>query len=264
MSDVIGPIPPVNEADHSTAETRPKEEEHRASALRGLARLSLGATVIAVEAATDWLRQLDQEKSQAPPKKRDAESVLIPAEEWETTLGHEMDRPPRYVLVGMTLAAQSRLGSMATSLRGGADALGSAFQAVTSPLRTSRFLSPARGGFEDLVEQGQSRVTRWREMGRAEEVRGRLMAQNALDQLIDDTADAVTGDPRFEALIQKVIAEQSMGMATEAMEEVRERTITGDILVERPVRALLRRRRRESLPAPTELIKNLPKPIKRG
>jgi len=190
--------------------------------------------------------------------------VLIPAEEWETTLKRELDQPPHHLLVGMTLAAQSRLSRAVTTLRGGADALGSAFEAVTSPLRTSRVLSPARGGFEDLVEQGQSRVTRWREMGRAEEARGRVLAQNALDQLIDVTADAVTGDPRFEALIQRVIAEQSMGMVDEAIEEVRERTITGDILVERPVRALLRRRPRESLPASTEVIKNLPKPGAKG
>lgn len=264
MSDVIGPIPPVDDAVDPVVETQPEEEEYRGSALRGLARLSLGTAVMAVEAATDWLRQLDQEPVQARPKPRDAESVLIPAEEWETTLGHEMGQPPRYLLVGMTLAARSRLGQAVTNLRRGADTLGSAFEAVTGPLRTSRVLSPARGGFEDLVERGQSRVTRWREMGRAEEARGRVLAQNALDQLIDDTADAVTGDPRFEALIQKVIAEQSMGLAAEAIEEVRERTITGDILVERPVRALLRRRSRESLPASTEIVKNLPKPIKRG
>ncbi len=263
MSDVIGPIPPADEADAPTVEAQPKEKEHR-GALRGLARLSLGATVMAVEAATDWLRQLDQGPVQAPPEQRDADSVLIPAEEWETTLKHELDQPPRYLLVGMTLATQARLSQAVTTLRRGADTLGSAFEVVTSPLRTSRILSPARGGFEDLVEQGQSRVTRWREMGRAEEARGRMLAQNALDQLIDDTADAVTGDPRFEALIQKVIAEQSMGLAAEAMEEVRERTITGDILLERPVRALLRRPPRESLPASTEVIKTLPKPIKRG
>jgi hypothetical protein len=254
----------VDEADHHTVETQPKEAEQSGSALRGLARLSLGTAVVAVEAATDWLRQLDQESIQVPPEQRDADSVLIPAEEWETTLGHEMAQPPRHLLVGMTLATQARLGRIATSLRGGADALGSAFEAVSSPLRTSRVLSPARGGFEDLVERGQSRVTRWREMGRAEEARGRVLAQNALDQLIDDSAEAVTGDPRFEALIQKVLAEQSMGMAAEAIDEVRERTITGDILVERPVRALLRRPPRKSVPASTEVIKNLPKPIKRG
>jgi hypothetical protein len=36
------------------------------------------------------------------------------------------------------------------------------------------------------------------------------------------------------------------------------------MLLERPVRSILRRRPRESLPVPTEMIRNLPKPSAKG
>ena len=69
----------------------------------------------------------------------------------------------------------------------------------------------------------------------------------------------VSSDPRTQKIVQEIIQQQSLGMADEAIEEVRERTVTGDMLLERPVRSLLRRSPRESLPAPIELIRNLPK-----
>ena len=128
-----------------------------------------------------------------------------------------------------------------------------------SPVLGSRALSPARGPFESLVERGQAQVIHWRDLGRAEEARGRALVQNTAEQLIDTSVNTVSSDPRTQKIVQEIIQQQSLGMIDEAIEEVRERTVTGDMLIERPVRSLLRRRPRESLPVPIELIRNLPK-----
>ncbi len=133
-----------------------------------------------------------------------------------------------------------------------------------NPVLSSRALSPVRGPFESLVERGQAQVDYWRELGRAEEARSRALAQDAAEQLIDTSVDTVSSDPRVQKIVQEIIQQQSMGMVDEAVEEVRERTITGDMLLERPVRLILRRRPRESLPPPTEIIKNLPRPSAKG
>jgi hypothetical protein len=50
--------------------------------------------------------------------------------------------------------------------------------------------------------------------------------------------------------LQNLITEQSMSLAAESMDSVRERTVTSDAIAERFVRALLRRPPRRTL-APT-------------
>jgi hypothetical protein len=133
-----------------------------------------------------------------------------------------------------------------------------------SPVLGSRVFSPVRVPFESLVERGQAQVNYWRELGRAEEAFSRALAQDTAEQLIDTTVDTVGSDPRIQGIVLDIIQQQGMGIADEAVEEVRERTVSGDMLLERPVRSVLRRRPRESLPAPTEMIRNLPKPSAKG
>ena len=74
----------------------------------------------------------------------------------------------------------------------------------------------------------------------------------------------MSSDPRTQKIVQEIIQQQSLGMADEAIEEMRERTVTGDFLLERPVRSILRRRPRESVPASTEIKRNLPKVSVKG
>jgi len=133
-----------------------------------------------------------------------------------------------------------------------------------NPVLSSRALSPVRGPFESLVERGQAQVNHWQKLGRAEEARSRALTRDATEQLIDTSVNTVSSDPRVQEIVQEIIQQQSLGMLDEAVEEVRERTITGDMLLERPVRAILRRRPRESLSPPTEIRKNLPRLSAKG
>jgi hypothetical protein len=242
-----------------TVEVGTEEEPPRGGRLGTLARLSLGTALLAVEALSTGLQQVELESAQTAPEERPIESVLIPAEEWDTALRHDLKSPPRQVLLGFALDTQSRLSRTARGiLRQGDRVVGTVDRAL-NPVLSSRALSPVRGPFERLVERGQAQVNHWRQLGRAEEARSRALAQGAAEQLIDTTADTVSSDPRTQKIVQVIIQQQSLGMVDEAIEEVRERTVTGDMLLERPVRSILRRRPRESLPASPELIKNLTK-----
>jgi hypothetical protein len=235
----------VIETQDQTSEERTTEEKPQDGRLRTLARLSLGATLLAVEALSTGLQQVEeQEAAPTAAEERPIESVLIPAEEWDTALRHELESPPRQVALGFALDTQSRLSRTARAI--------------------CRALSPARGPFESLVERGQAQVKHWRDLGRAEEARSRALVQDATEQLIDTSVDTVSSDPRTQKIVQEIIQQQSLGMADEAIEEVRERTVSGDMLLERPVRSILRRRQRESVPASTELIRNLPKASVKG
>jgi hypothetical protein len=266
MSDASESVLTVIETQDQTSEERTTEEKPQDGRLRTLARLSLGATLLAVEAlSTTGLQQVEeQEAAPTAAEERPIESVLIPAEEWDTALRHELESPPRQVALGFALDTQSRLSRTARAiLRRGDQVTGGVGHAL-SPVLSSRALSPARGPFESLVERGQAQVKHWRDLGRAEEARSRALVQDATEQLIDTSVDTVSSDPRTQKIVQEIIQQQSLGMADEAIEEVRERTVSGDMLLERPVRSILRRRQRESVPASTELIRNLPKASVKG
>lgn len=73
-----------------------------------------------------------------------------------------------------------------------------------------------------------------------------------LDYLHDENPEAV----------QELIQGQSLGLAGEVMDQMRERTVTADSLVEATVRAILRRTPREQMPEPSEAVKQQAVPIK--
>jgi len=264
MSDASESVLRVIEPQDQTSEVRINEQKPRGGRLRALARLSLGATLLAVETLSTQLQQLEQEATHMQPEERPIESVLIPADEWEMTLKHEMESPPRHVVLGFVLDTQSRISRTAGAILRQGDRVVRTVNRAFNPVLSSRALSPVRGPFESLVERGQAQVDHWRELGRTEEARSLALAQNATEQLVDTSMDMVSHDPRVQIFVQGFIQQQSLGMIDEAIEEVRERTITGDMLLERPVRSILRRPPRESLPPPTEIKKNLPRPSVKG
>lgn len=251
------PIPTAGEGEDQTQETRPDRERRRAGMLRTLARLSIGGTLLAVEALTDRLRQLEQEAVQGLPEQGQMESVLIPADEWETTVGVATERPARHIALGFALVSQSRLGRAGSAAR-------TTMDRALNPLRTSRILAPIRGRFQTLAERGQAEVTRWAELGRAEEALSRQLAQTALNQVAESAVDELAESPRIHVLIQGFVQEQSLSLTDATIEEMRERTVTGDIRLERFLRSRLGRQPRESLPAPTSTVDKPAQPETKG
>jgi uncharacterized RDD family membrane protein YckC len=88
------------------------------------------------------------------------------------------------------------------------------------------------------------------EVGRIEDIRNRSAAQSAISQLADDSMDEIIASPRIQMFIQEIVEAQSMGILDEGIEEMRERTVTADLLLERPVRSLFRRPPRSRVPPP--------------
>ncbi|MCK7505460.1 MAG: hypothetical protein MZV70_16180 [Desulfobacterales bacterium] len=98
---------------------------------------------------------------------------------------------------------------------------------IIKPLASSRLFSRRRG-YRRSASASQNRVERWIEIGRQEESRSRALAQTAFTSTVDETIDYVGDMPG----VQSLIAAQSTSLAGEVMEEVRERTVAADILLE--------------------------------
>ncbi len=86
----------------------------------------------------------------------------------------------------------------------------------------------------------------WVELGRASEPTARLVARRAYLEAVDDFIGHLSQNDELASLVQ----EQSVGLATEFVDEVRERTVSADTLAESIVRRILKRPPRPALPPP--------------
>ncbi len=168
----------------------------------------------------------------------------------------------RYMLFGASLAAADGLRQRAVRWAEASDVFlrttGSAVAPLTRSRLTRRVVGPFDRAFGRLVERGQSQVNAWVELGRATEPTARLLARQAYLEAVDDFIGHLSQNQQLSDLVQ----EQSVGLATEFVEEVRERTVSADTLAESLVRRILKRPPRTALPPP-EAIREAVAEVKR-
>lgn len=168
----------------------------------------------------------------------------------------------RYMLFGASLAAADGLRQRAVRWAEASDVLirttGSAVAPLTRSRLTRRVVGPFDRAFGRLVERGQNQVNAWVELGRANEPTARLLARQAYLEAVDDFIGHLSQNQQLSDLVQ----EQSVGLATEFVEEVRERTVSADTLAESLVRRILKRPPRTALPPP-EAIREAVAEVKR-
>jgi len=96
-----------------------------------------------------------------------------------------------------------------------------------------------RQRYEMLLARVEAQLVRWALAGRREELAGRALAETAIREASHELVSAVAESPE----LKRVIAEQSEGLGTSAMAELRESTARADALAERVTRRFLRRSR---------------------
>jgi hypothetical protein len=199
----------------------------------------------------------------------------------------------RQALIGLLFEAYGAASRGASAAGRFAATTGRFWGSVLDPLLRSRVLDPVRVPSEYLLERGAQELERWAKIGRVEEHRSRELtrrlmmtpvedivaylranpelerlvqtqAQSLLDELADDprlsTVIQAQGDRYVDHLhehpeaVQELVRGQSMGLAEEVANSVRQRTVSADTLLEKFVRTLLRRRPRRDLPGPPEEV----------
>jgi hypothetical protein len=202
----------------------------------------------------------------------------------------------RYALIGFLFEAcggavrgVSAVGRLTASA-------GRLWWTVVEPIARNPLLAPVRIPFELLADRGAAQIERWIRIGRAEERHGRDLARQLTRVPIDDVVAYLRNNPELEALvktqaralleelpddpnvqslvrsqaddyidhlrehpepIQELVQGQSVGLLGQVANVVREQAVTADTLLERGVRAALRRRPREALPEPPVYVQAL-------
>ena len=109
-----------------------------------------------------------------------------------------------------------------------------------APLTKSRLWRPVQERFDIYSERGESIVNSWMNIGRREEQVSRaLVRQQAYEETVNDVIDYLAQKPEVRELVQQ----QSVGMAGEIVDDIRERSSEYDTLLEERVNKLLRRKR---------------------
>jgi len=213
--------------------------------LRSLSRVLVGGLLLGVKGMRIKLREWELQASEAlaeSPAIDTPSGEVLPA---PSTPESKLDKA-RYAAIGMVFDAEHRVKHQITTLGNQQRSLSKRLQPMNQRLGSSRLLSPARKRFENLVSRGEQQVNRWVALGHIEEQRSEELAKIAFDGTNDMYLAYLGENPEIRDLLQA----QSTGLANEMVEEVRERTVSTDTLLEGKVRALLRRAPRAALDAP--------------
>jgi hypothetical protein len=204
-------------------------------AVATLARLLAGAALLGMDELARrgprWEQQARGDAAGPPP----ADPPLSPPA--PQTAGDTL----RLALTGWVFATQERLRAAPDAgswLRVAASQTLDAAAAVTSESIAGLRQEPSHAGQVHSPD-----LSRWVARGQVEEERSRALARVALSDIAQSTITYLAHEPAVEELIQK----QSTSLAGEALEEVRERAVNADIVVDRLVRRLLGGRAARSL-----------------
>ena len=217
--------------------------------LRSLTRLVVGAVGIGIEELRIRLRRWEEEIDLAQVKEK-TKSKQLPVQgvaDQPEIVQPESEQLLSYAVTGMLFDAQGIIkGGYGKAVKMGRR-VRQRTSPIIRPLASSRLLSPARKRYRKLVSIGQQRLDRWIEIGRVEEIHSRILAQTALTGTVDETVDYLAEMPG----VQELIATQTTSIAGELVEEIRERTVEADILLEGFTRTIFRRKPRYKLPPPS-------------
>jgi hypothetical protein len=155
------------------------------------------------------------------------------------------------VLVGLIFDSQTKLEQRLTALGRFERRASRRLLAPIKPLGKSRLGQRINSHFEGLVRRGESEVARLAEIGKVEEYRSRKLTLTATTETVDESIDYLTDNEE----LQELITMQGVGIAGEALEEVRERTVSADDFFESVVRSFLRRTPRKQLEAPSREVR---------
>ncbi len=221
----------------------PDSAEAEFDALHSLLRLLLGS---ALEGADELARRLAL-----------WEAYLREEQEGEAPLSPE-DNLLRYAFIGLVFAGEERARrglSLAWRVQ---KRLAKTAVRTTHPFLQNRLTAPLQRRVERRVnqaaERGRAEIVRLIERGQQEEPFSRELARLALAELSAE----IIGQLAENQEVQELVQQQSVGLASEVVGQVRTRTVTADSLVERLARTITRRKPR--LTPPVADLSEFPQP----
>jgi hypothetical protein len=216
-------------------------------ALRSTTRLLVGLALIGGDELLRRLQMLEHAIDTTPPDPDEMAARIR-----TSPMGQHIPDDIRHALIGLAFEMQDQVRVQTPRLLAAADQIISDVtrpaQSVLNHLPIVGPLSRSLGlQYGAMQKRGEDRLKRWIAIGQREEARSRVLADQTFTRIVDDVIDYLADKPE----VQDLIAGQTTGLASEVLDEVRERTVSGDSFLEGIVRAVLRKTPRAELPPPS-------------
>lgn len=207
--------------------------------IRLLTAAAVGAVVEGGDQLVTRLKEYEQQLQEA--QTGDDDQAVIDDDEFDRL---------RYATIGLIFDTQNMIGrSLALTLQAAETSLDVA-EKVSRPFRNFFLFRPITKRVdkrvEGMVDRGQDSLSRWIEIGRQVEPEGRQLATMTYNEIVDEFISTLSENPE----LQELVAQQSISLAAGMRDEVRERTVTSDNVVEDIARRILRRQPRPELAEP--------------
>ncbi len=236
------------------------DSHERTNPILTLTRLAIGAAGMGLDGLRRRIQKAEDKKLHTPHLDQ-AEQHILPApviheNRMLTTLDSETIQEKktaqlRYAVIGLILETQKNLETGLSAVDKLTRLTYRLTEPVFRPLSTNPMLSSFHRRYQTLVDRGQDVVTRWIELGRKEDRNSQVVAQEVIQMTVDEWIDSLTHNPEIRELVEA----QGTSLATEVVEEVRERTVSADTFLEGLARSILRRPPRYQLPEPPPEVK---------
>ena len=226
--------------------------------LHSITRLLVGGLVLGSEAFKERLQSWEKEDQELPevidvepqkPLPFDPLPEQLPPPGLVVRSRDDLSEV-RYALIGLLFEGEKQLeNGLALTARVTRFA-GRFFNPLIHPF--TKIPNPVQKPFGKLVKRGQSEVNRWVNRGREEEYLSRQLAREAATTTFDESINYMAQNPALGELVQQ----QSVSLAIQILEQIRENAVSADYFFEGLVRYALRRRPRYLLPPPSPKVRD--------
>lgn len=243
----------------NTGQSLPKTQQAIHNPIRSWTRLGLGVVLLGLDALINrtniWETTFDKshvgvQGANKTDSTDQTSQVRTPSVYFEPNTSIEAEQR-RQALVGLVFDLQDRILRGLSTLHRVEKLADRAITPVLAPVTKSRLFRPIRNQFDQLVAQGQEQFDQWVQIGKIEEIHSRELVKTATLTTVDTSIDYLSTNPDVKELVQS----QSTSLINEIIEEIRERTVSGDTLIEGIVRAVLHLTPRHNLPEPPSEVR---------
>src|SRR5512135_1113551 len=217
------------------APDRPLTPVEPFDALRSTTRLLVGLALIGGDELLKRVQMLERDFDALPPDPEEMAGRIR-----TSPTGQYIPDDIRHALIGLAFEMQDQVRVQTPRLLAAADQI---ISDVTRPAQSILNRIPIVGSlskslglqYDAMQKRGEDRLQRWIAIGQREEARSRVLADQTYNRIVDDFIGYLGDKPE----VQELIAGQTTGLAGEVLNEVRERTVSGDSFLEGIMRAVL-------------------------
>lgn len=240
---------------NSQLSTGKNSSRSESGGIRSFSRLFIGAIGLGLEELTERLNKWEESTKESEYSLNSeiiyeqdlSDNALRKLDVYKENLKSDrFSENLQYAIIGLLIDSQDRIEASSQRIRPISNAVNRFTRPFFNIVRRFPLISPVRTGYSNLVEKGEDELNRLIILGRIEYQKSHQIAEIAIDETFDEAVDYLATNQEIQELIQS----QSVGLAGEVIEEIRERAVSADNYIDGIVRPLLKRKPRSEIPPP--------------